>query len=149
MMVVMTVMAAALHLNETLIDDRARCQIFLLPAGRGGAENGAVQTRIRWAALALGRLGLSLPGPAQYSDRDSSGVPKTSTKAPPAEARVDINHASMEELLKIPGMTPSWAGRIVRYRPYRSKQDLVEHGVVTSQVYERIKDDVIAHRDKR
>jgi DNA uptake protein ComE-like DNA-binding protein len=54
---------------------------------------------------------------------------------------VDINHASVEELLKIPGMTPSWAGRIVRFRPYRTKQDLV-----TSQVYEQIKDYVIAHQ---
>jgi hypothetical protein len=44
-------------------------------------------------------------------------------------------------------MTRSWAGRIVRFRPYRTKQDLVEHGVVTSQVYDRIKDYVIAHRE--
>jgi len=60
--------------------------------------------------------------------------------------RVDINHASVEELLKVPGMTPSWAGRIVRFRPYRTKQDLVERGIVTSQVYDRIKDFVIAHQ---
>jgi hypothetical protein len=51
--------------------------------------------------------------------------------------------------MKVPGMTRTWAGRIVRFRPYRSKQDLVEHGVVTSQVYDRIKDYVIAHRDKQ
>ena len=38
--------------------------------------------------------------------------------------------------------------RIVRFRPYRTKQDLLEHGVVTSQVYDRIKDYVIAHRDQ-
>jgi DNA uptake protein ComE-like DNA-binding protein len=60
--------------------------------------------------------------------------------------RVDINHASVEELLKAPGMTRSWAGRIVRFRPYRTKQDLVEHGVVTTQVYDLIKDYVIAHQ---
>ena len=65
---------------------------------------------------------------------------------PPPEARVDINHATWSELLKVPGMTPSWAGRIVRFRPYRSKQDLVEHGVLPSDVYDRIKDYVIAHR---
>jgi DNA uptake protein ComE-like DNA-binding protein len=60
--------------------------------------------------------------------------------------RVDINHASVEELLKVPGMTPSWAGRIVRFRPYRTKQDMEERGIVTSQVYDRIKDYVIAHQ---
>jgi len=43
-------------------------------------------------------------------------------------------------------MTSSWAGRIVRFRPYHAKNDLLERGVVTSQVYARIKDYVIAHR---
>jgi len=63
--------------------------------------------------------------------------------------RVDINHASIEELVKIPGLPRSWAGRIVRFRPYRTKADLLENGVLTSQVYEHIKDFVIAHREKQ
>ena len=63
--------------------------------------------------------------------------------------RIDINHASVDELLKVPGMTPSWAGRIVRFRPYHTKTDLLERGIVTSEVYDRIKDYVIAHRDKQ
>jgi DNA uptake protein ComE-like DNA-binding protein len=67
----------------------------------------------------------------------------------PPEARVDINHASSEELLKVPGMTQSWAGRIVRFRPYRTKQDLLDKGVVNSEVYDRIKEFVVAHRDKQ
>lgn len=68
---------------------------------------------------------------------------------PPPEARLDINHAGIEELLKVPGMTRSWAGRIVRFRPYRTKLDLVEQGVVPSQVYDRIKDFIVAHREKQ
>ena len=100
----------------------------------------------RFTAIALAILCASLTGIAQYQDRDTRGVPKTSATAPPAELRIDINHASVDELLKVPGMTPSWAGRIVRFRPYRTKQDLLERGVVTSQVYDRIKDYVIAHQ---
>ena len=99
------------------------------------------------AALAVAMLGGCLAGTAQYQDRDSRGVPKTSATAPAPEARIDINHASMDELLKAPGMTHSWAGRIVRFRPYRTKADLLERGVVTSDVYDRIKDYVIAHRE--
>ncbi len=86
---------------------------------------------------------------AQYADRDHSGAPPTSAKAPPPEARIDINHASLVQLLKIPGMTPSWAGRIVRFRPYRTKQDLLDQGVLPSEVYDRIKDYVIAHRQEQ
>lgn len=87
-------------------------------------------------------------GMAQYQDRDTRGTPGTSSSAPAPEARTDINHASLNELLKVPGMTPSWAGRIVRFRPYHSKADLLERGVVSTAVYDRIKDYVIAHRDK-
>lgn len=76
------------------------------------------------------------------------GAP-TSLHAQPVAARVDINRASESELMKAPGMTHSWAARIVRFRPYRSKQDLLDRGVVTSEVYDRIKDFVIAHREKR
>jgi DNA uptake protein ComE-like DNA-binding protein len=59
---------------------------------------------------------------------------------------VDINRATVAELLTVPGMTASWAGRIVRFRPYRTKLDLLERGVVTAEVYRRIRDGVIAHR---
>jgi len=68
---------------------------------------------------------------------------------PPPEAQIDINHASIDELMKVPGMTRSWAGRIVRFRPYRAKSDLLDHGVVTSAVYDRIKDYIVAHREKQ
>jgi len=94
-------------------------------------------------------LGVCLPATAQYPDRDTRGAPKTSATAPPPEARTDINHATVAELLKVPGITPSWAGRIVRFRPYRTKADLLDRGIVTNQVYDRIKDYVIAHRDKQ
>ena len=93
--------------------------------------------------------GTCLCGPAQgqNQDRDSSGVPKTSTLAPPPGQRVDLNHSSLEELQKVPGLGRGWALRIVRFRPYRTKQDLMEKGIVNSAVYDRIKDFVIAHRE--
>lgn len=98
------------------------------------------------AALCLFASGLAI---GQYQDRDRSGVPKTSAAAPPAERRVDINHSTIDELLSVPGMGRGWAVRIVRFRPYRTKQDLMEKGVVSSEVYDRIKDFVIAHHDKQ
>ena len=68
---------------------------------------------------------------------------------PPPEARVDINHASVAELMKVPGMTHTWAGRIVRFRPYHAKNDLLQRGVLPDGVYDRIKDYIIAHREKK
>jgi DNA uptake protein ComE-like DNA-binding protein len=68
---------------------------------------------------------------------------------PQPEARVDINHATLKELAKVPGMTRIWAARIARFQPYRAKNDLLDRGIVSSEVYERIKDWIIAHRDRQ
>lgn len=99
--------------------------------------------------VALVVLGVCLSPSARGQEHDRPAAPATSAHAPPPAARVDINHASERELMQAPGMTRSWAGRILRYRPYRTKQDLLERGVVTSEVYDRLKDFLIAHRDKQ
>ncbi len=93
-------------------------------------------TMLTAAVLCLSLTGLTLPAPKPHV-------------IPPPEARVDINHATIGQLLTVPGMTRSWAGRVVRFRPYRIKTDLVDRGVITSQVYDRMKDYVIAHREKQ
>jgi competence protein ComEA len=108
-----------------------------------------MRVMVRTAAFALALLGICAACAAQYGDRDSRGAPSTSASAPPPEDRIDINHATLHELLKVPGITPTWAGRIVRFRPYHTKADLLDRGIVTMQVYDRIKDYVIAHRDKQ
>ena len=94
-------------------------------------------------------LSVCLTGLAQNCDLGRSGTTKPSASAPAPDQRVDINHATLDELLKVPGLTRGWAVRIVRFRPYRTKQDLFEKGVLSSEVYDRIKDFVIAHHDKQ
>jgi len=59
---------------------------------------------------------------------------------------VDINRATVAELMRVPGMPAGWAERIVRFRPYRTKLDLVEQGVVSQEVYQRIREGLVAHR---
>jgi DNA uptake protein ComE-like DNA-binding protein len=59
---------------------------------------------------------------------------------------VDVNQATVPELMQVPGMTESWAKRIVRFRPYRTKLDLLDQGVVSADVYRRIRDGIVAHR---
>jgi DNA uptake protein ComE-like DNA-binding protein len=124
-----------------------------LPPAHERAENEQVQVQARFAVVPLAILAFSLAFGGRAvpaAPQSSSTQPAAKTKpVPPPEARIDINHASADELLKVPGMTPSWAGRIVRFRPYRTKQDLLDRGVLPSDVYDRIKDYVIAHRDQQ
>jgi competence protein ComEA len=165
MMMVVAVMAEALHLYSRYGESPFgvncisfwRPLLFLLPAGER-AENGCVPARSRFAVVSVAMLAVIAAccagsvAATQQSNTTQAAAPQASAKTkttPSPEARVDINHASAAELAKIPGLTPSWAGRIVRFRPYRSKQDLVDRGVLPSDVYDRIKDYVIAHRGER
>ncbi|UWZ85098.1 ComEA family DNA-binding protein [Occallatibacter riparius] len=98
--------------------------------------------------LAITALLLMVPcatpqAPARAAFTDTASKPSS------AEDLVDINHANLEQLLQVPGMTRSWAERIVRYRPYRTKLDLVQNGVMPLDVYKRIRDHIIAHQDKK
>ncbi len=101
--------------------------------------------RTRFAVVPVAVLAIIVACCAASVAAAPQAAAKTKT-TPTPEARVDINHASAEQLAKVPGLTPSWAGRIVRFRPYRTKQDLLERGVLPSDVYDRIKDQIIAHR---
>jgi DNA uptake protein ComE-like DNA-binding protein len=105
-----------------------------------------MRTGHKIAAVAMLWAGFTASSWAVSSGGVSLPATKTATAAPAAADRVDVNHASVAELETVPGMTPTWATRIVRYRPYRTKQDLVDQGIVSRVVYERIF--VIAHRNK-
>ena len=64
----------------------------------------------------------------------------------PADDPVDINTATLQQLIRVPGLTRTWAARIIRFRPYRGKNELLDRGIVSSEVYARIKNHIIAHR---
>lgn len=62
---------------------------------------------------------------------------------------VDINTASASELKTLHGVGEMYAQRIIRSRPYNSKNDLVTKGVLPQNVYDRIRDQIVAHRKAR
>jgi|SRR5215472_15367194 len=59
---------------------------------------------------------------------------------------VDINSASAEELDKLPGVGPARAKAIIAHRPYSGKDDLVQRKIIPPNVYNQIKDKVIARQ---
>jgi hypothetical protein len=59
---------------------------------------------------------------------------------------VDINKASREDLLTLPGMTERNADRLIAERPYGDAHDLVKRHVVSEAEYIKIQDRIIAGR---
>jgi len=58
--------------------------------------------------------------------------------------KVDINSASKEELMKVPGIGEATADKIVAARPFTAKNELVSKKIVTRSQYAKISAHVIA-----
>ncbi|MDJ1157233.1 helix-hairpin-helix domain-containing protein [Chelatococcus sp. SYSU_G07232] len=66
------------------------------------------------------------------------------TTAKPAETLLDINSASLAELEALPGIGKVRAEAIIKGRPYKGKDELVQKKIVPESVYKEIKDKIIA-----
>ncbi len=64
----------------------------------------------------------------------------------PVQNKVDLNQAGVEELRRLPGITPEIAERIVRNRPYRKLDDLVTRKVLGKKQFARVRELVIVSR---
>ena len=61
------------------------------------------------------------------------------TRRQQRRALVNINEASQEQLVRLLGLSPEIAERIVEQRPYPSKIDLLGRMVVPEEIYVAIK----------
>jgi len=59
-------------------------------------------------------------------------------------ALMDINSASEKELDTLPGIGEARAKAIVKNRPYKGKDELVQKKIIPQNVYDGIKDKIIA-----
>lgn len=72
---------------------------------------------------------------------------KGATKAADAvTGKIDVNSASEQDLMTLPGIGEKTADKIVAGRPYKTKRDLLNKKVVSASEYAKIKDNIVAHQ---
>lgn len=57
---------------------------------------------------------------------------------------IDINRAKAEELMTLKGIGEARAKAIIKGRPYKRKDELVQKSIVPESVYDGIKDQIVA-----
>jgi DNA uptake protein ComE-like DNA-binding protein len=70
-------------------------------------------------------------------------VPSTTSST---SALIDINTAPKDELDKLPEIGSARADAIIKGRPYRGKNELVDKKIIPQNAYDAIKDRIIAHQ---
>jgi len=105
-----------------------------------------VSSKLAVAALSLASLCLvavpvngarAMPGPLS-PDRSASVVVLA------AEGPLYINTATKKQLSALPGIGDARSDAIIKGRPYKGKDELVQKNIIPDSVYQGIKDKIIA-----
>ncbi len=80
-------------------------------------------------------------------------APCSPARRPPSRPRrrpprlIDINTASQAQLEPLKGIGPARAEAIIKGRPYKGKDELVQKKIVPQNVYDDIKEQIIAKQN--
>jgi len=87
-------------------------------------------------------------------DNPTTTAPATTTKSShhhssaPKMPKMDLNTASKDDLMKVPGMTSDTADKIIAARPFKSKGELESKKIVTKAEYNKMSSHLVVHTEK-
>src|ERR1035438_1440762 len=76
--------------------------------------------------------------------RDAKAVAEGVKEGMSSDKAININNASREDLLNLPGMTERDAVRIIAERPFKNGHELVARHIISESEYDKISNRIIA-----
>lgn len=104
-------------------------------------------------------LALAVPALSQAATHHS-GKSTTATASAPKEhsahkaksashrERIDINSATKEQLMALPGVDDAMADKIIAGRPFKAKSELLHKNILTKAEYSKVSTHIIAKQEK-
>jgi competence protein ComEA len=98
-------------------------------------------------------VSVSLAAGSALAQGKDTGKKAASPTSPPAASTkqkaelMDINSASKQELMTLPGIGDAYSQKIIDNRPYRGKNDLVRKNVIPQGTYDKISGQIIAKQN--
>jgi radical SAM superfamily enzyme with C-terminal helix-hairpin-helix motif len=78
--------------------------------------------------------------------RDARAVAEGIREGWSRDKPLNLNTASKDDLMALPGMTSPEADRVIDGRPYRAPDELVSRHILSKDQYDKISDRVVAKR---
>jgi competence protein ComEA len=88
---------------------------------------------------------VAVPAFAQGKSTDKKAEPSTTKGDTKSKTElIDINSATKQQLMTLPGIGDAYAQKIIDNRPYHGKNDLVQKNIIPKATYDKISAEIIA-----